>query len=145
MSSTCCTRSSPRVWGQEAIVLRQQTQARIIPTRVGTRISAYVVIFKSVYHPHACGDKNLLAFMANIRQGSSPRVWGQVFLSTSLTQKIRIIPTRVGTRWEHLTRYTCPWDHPHACGDKYRGEFRNWWAEGSSPRVWGQEMITVSV
>ena len=28
--------SSPRVWGQEALVRWQQTQARIIPTRVGT-------------------------------------------------------------------------------------------------------------
>ena len=52
---------------------------------------------------------------------------------------MRIIPTRVGTskmtkkeEWEAK-------DHPHACGDKYLGEYNENTGVGSSPRVWGQD------
>ena len=73
------TGSSPRVWGQEAIVRRQQTQVRIIPTRMGTRSGAVNLRRKRGDHPHAYGDKQRQKAERTKALGSSPRVWGQVF------------------------------------------------------------------
>ena len=53
-------------------------------------------------------------------------------------QKIRIIPTRVGTSLKQQKLRHKERDHPHACGDKV---LYDRWAvgyTGSSPRVWGQ-------
>ena len=90
--------SSPRVWGQGCYIFTILTVGRIIPTRVGTRvlITSPQHTFKD--HPHACGDKVVRAVLAGYRQGSSPRVWGQVRRTTTQALPMWIIPTRVGTR-----------------------------------------------
>ena len=56
----------------------------------------------------------------------------------------RIIPTRMGTSLK--IRQTCfaRKDHPHAYGDKRGLGLRMVQAWGSSPRVWGQDAITLS-
>ena len=36
-----------------------------------------------------------------------------------------------------------PWDHPHACGDKQYHPLQTTLFLGSSPRVWGQERISL--
>ena len=50
-------------------------------------------------HPHAYGDKNKMFGLDIWYQGSSPRVWGQVLISTLLSLYSRIIPTRMGTSY----------------------------------------------
>ena len=50
----------------------------------------------------------------------------------------RIIPTRVGTRYDCQLQYLCQQDHPHACGDKLHHSLHSSSVPGSSPRVWGQ-------
>ena len=45
---------------------------------------------------------------------------------------------RVGTRLFADARGLLLWDHPHACGDKYDGEYDVMSGLGSSPCVWGQ-------
>ena len=70
--------------------------------------------------------------------GSSPRVWGQVYIFTIYRFSTGIIPTRVGTRTldkKSCLRYK---DHPHACGDKKKDYNLVGVNNGSSPRVWGQ-------
>ena len=53
---------------------------------------------------------------------------------------MRIIPTRMGTRILNLIRNKYKRDHPHAYGDKiFDCRTKAEW-EGSSPRVWGQEI-----
>ena len=111
--------SSPRVWGQGYSVLMNIQEPRIIPTRVGTRstlLSLYSIVKD---HPHACGDKVDRVSCDRQREGSSPRVWGQVYVAIDKSTTGGIIPTRVGTsaylsRGKHRHK-----DHPHACGDKY--------------------------
>ena len=49
--------SSPRVWGQADEYTRADYMFRIIPTRVGTRVSDDMTFLKKEDHPHACGDK----------------------------------------------------------------------------------------
>ena len=89
--------SSPRVWGQAEKMNLKNLQKRIIPTRVGTRISAHSR--KSEYrdHPHACGDKCQKRTPALNAPGSSLRVWGQARDIGTYSSSARIIPTRVGT------------------------------------------------
>ena len=70
--------------------------------------------------------------------GSSPRVWGQDLHLVARLDVQRIIPTRVGTRFQHCRSQTDNKDHPHACGDKIGSSGHFPPTYGSSPRVWGQ-------
>ena len=66
-------------------------------------------------------------------------MWGQEFSQTQISLPVRIIPTRVGTRFAQSQRRKAYKDHPHACGDKTRIDYINMTELGSSPRVWGQD------
>ena len=89
--------SSPRVWGQVIPFSSVIPHVRIIPTRVGTSNTGYSFGKHLQDHPHACGDKVLGIPSCVSASGSSPRVWGQVYLIMSDFVLLRIIPTRVGT------------------------------------------------
>ena len=69
-------------------------------------------------HPHACGDKDVVARYVYFVTGSSPCVWGQVQVKSFKSPLPRIIPMRVGTSQEQSCHFTVKQDHPHACGDK---------------------------
>ena len=71
--------SSPRVWGQAVSADAVAGDERIIPTRVGTSIQPQIFRRSRRDHPHACGDKNPLYNKTVVKEGSSPRVWGQVY------------------------------------------------------------------
>ena len=85
------------MWGQVKAALESRTNGGIIPTRVGTSNRAFSAISYSEDHPHACGDKLFVILLFEITQGSSPRVWGQDADRLYQYDRIRIIPTRVGT------------------------------------------------
>ena len=89
--------SSPRVWGQGQHAVERYGRYRIIPTRMGTRSlqDFYNVVNKD--HPHAYGDKIPVLVTVAFSLGSSPRVWGQVSDTLTVTGAARIIPTRMGT------------------------------------------------
>ena len=91
--------SSPRVWGQVCSFIYCRTIPGIIPTRMGTRYHLLIIQKFHWDHPHAYGDKSPANLTCTYDVGSSPRVWGQVFSEYELTQKMRIIPTRMGTRF----------------------------------------------
>ena len=65
-------------------------------------------------------------------------MWGQGDLLDIGQDESRIIPTRVGTSDQLLTKTRHNSDHPHACGDKFQEMFYVDTRKGSSPRVWGQ-------
>ena len=91
-------------------------------------------------HPHAYGDKTKIKVDTLMREGSSPRVWGQVLTGNFCKNIIRIIPTRMGTR-DGMSEYAMlKEDHPHAYGDKSCTANSSCIESGSSPRVWGQEL-----
>ena len=90
--------SSPRVWGQAGIILLFSLLSRIIPTRVGTSTFVPLLSISVEDHPHACGDKKNILTRRLMPPGSSPRVWGQVYVNAVKLIPYRIIPTRVGTR-----------------------------------------------
>ena len=131
--------SSPRVWGQVDEDRNVKAVRRIIPTRVGTRIIQPMDTARKEDHPHACGDKHSIIISINITHGSSPRVWGQVYIANQQLKQARIIPTRVGTSLSDFQSVYGTEDHPHACGDKAVENPYFQSDTGSSPRVWGQE------
>ena len=94
-------KSSPRVWGQERIQTAICSRCRIIPTRVGTSPLQNLISYVIEDHPHACGDKFLPYLLYLRRGGSSPRVWGQEKDYSPFVQHVGIIPTRVGTSYNH--------------------------------------------
>ena len=111
---------------------------RIIPTRMGTRVTDVSTDFFHKDHPHAYGDKMFIKNMTEISLGSSPRVWGQVCHTDIIYLRNRIIPTRMGTSFSIGFILEHPKDHPHAYGDKSRSVNMRVLPLGSSPRVWGQ-------
>ena len=46
----------------------------------------------------------------------------------------------MGTSFFHFVCSSCVEDHPHACGDKYYPSLNYSILQGSSPRVWGQDL-----
>ena len=127
------------MWGQACVAEIYFKQFRIIPTRVGTRKQSPTKAKERWDHPHACGDKKDDQYLIVSAKGSSPRVWGQVQFMGQDIVRLGIIPTRVGTRLCYACCSKQTWDHPHACGDKLLSMSLSRSAEGSSPRVWGQE------
>ena len=68
-------------------------------------------------------------------------MWGQATIRKRKKTDTRIIPTRVGTSCKLTSTPQGIQDHPHACGDKQRAALRAPLEQGSSPRVWGQDML----
>ena len=93
-------------------------------------------------HPHACGDKSDLIYGISSTAGSSPRVWGQGSFYGGWLCLRGIIPTRVGTSCLYNTFSMRSKDHPHACGDKHLFNMFTVTHGGSSPRVWGQVVVS---
>ena len=106
---------------------------------MGTRSLRFALNFADTNHPHAYGDKIPVLVTVAFSLGSSPRVWGQVSDTLTVTGAARIIPTRMGTSKRICTLTVGFWDHPHAYGDKTNKYYTNPFAVGSSPRVWGQD------
>ena len=69
-------------------------------------------------HPHACGEKPKCCGELHSDGGSSPRVWGKVYVLPFTIPIKRIIPTRVGKSDDFEDEDGIGEDHPHACGEK---------------------------
>ena len=94
-------------------------------------------------HPHAYGDKSRSCNERQAIRGSSPRVWGQGAPSENYPYGSGIIPTRMGTRILPVCVFYVRRDHPHAYGDKQKTLTAFLRCHGSSPRVWGQDSMTI--
>ena len=136
--------SSPRVWGQVIRISDKDFYTGIIPTRMGTRLLYLPFCEISQDHPHAYGDKGCKQRFVPLGQGSSPRVWGQAVEHLKIENGTGIIPTRMGTSLMCRCLPPCIRDHPHAYGDKLLPKSPVRKSAGSSPRVWGQGILTNS-
>ena len=92
-------------------------------------------------HPHAYGDKYVSRQAVQRPPGSSPRVWGQAVRNPNARTSPGIIPTRMGTSEVSAEYLSIKKDHPHAYGDKRIKKILKGIAKGSSPRVWGQDLV----
>ncbi len=157
--------SSPRVWGKQGGKPAAEDLLRFIPTGVGKTPTPTQQGATAAVHPHGCGENASAAARASSAAGSSPRVWGKLSLFP-LTQPagkvhphgcgenqrrrsspfwvIWFIPTGVG---KTRTGARSPGNrsvHPHGCGENPH-QFQVFYLPyGSSPRVWGKLLASVS-
>ena len=68
---------------------------------MGTSLRGDGWVLERKDHPHAYGDKDKELLYMSASEGSSPRVWGQVYQNRRFLSIYRIIPTRMGTRNYH--------------------------------------------
>ncbi len=133
--------SSPRVWG----ILRNNTRNflhwRFIPTGVGNTTPDREPMRAYAVHPHGCGEYNRSSLRRPEIYGSSPRVWGIQKLQRLPRFPDRFIPTGVGNtspRTHPQIRQTV---HPHGCGEYMTRTVAGSVRTGSSPRVWGIQLV----
>ncbi len=111
--------------------------SRFIPTHVGNTLFNICFAFGDPVHPHACGEHMAILYGNDRENGSSPRMWGTLFIHKLGWIKMRFIPTHVGnTKLGHpnLRESTV---HPHACGEHPNTQQDRLCGNGSSPRMWG--------
>ncbi len=91
-------------------------------------------------HPHVCGDNATPSTRTGTRDGSPPRVWGQLGGGYPERKALRFTPTCVGTTLIATGAGSVYSVHPHVCGDN--GERFDHCVKGcgSPPRVWGQRI-----
>ena len=158
------------MWGQDLTLSATALHRRIIPTRVGTSLPQLLRAPTHKDHPHACGDKIDVLYALNAKEiepaatkrrglgvetdsastGSKISIADFLddvknYYSDVLSDSVRIISTRVGTRNQDLKLTELSQDHLHACGDKrvlLLPSLPEW---GSSPRVWGQDTDTLNI
>ena len=109
--------SSPRLWGDYQQNKNDPTLERFIPTPVGRLDRCERRDTDPAVHPHACGEILDVRDFRDRKDGSSPRLWGDLFRHFAHPPIFRFIPTPVG-RLTHRKRdgFRRP-VHPHACGE----------------------------
>ena len=72
--------SSPRMWGTLAKAAPVLGSVRFIPTHVGNTLTGFMRPSGSAVHPHACGEHSIQQWVSPSYDGSSPRMWGTLFI-----------------------------------------------------------------
>ena len=75
------------------------------------------------------------------RSGSSPRVWGTLILGNRGCSGVRFIPTGVGNALAAPSSGILVAVHPHGCGERAGTIPGITDQRGSSPRVWGTQIL----
>ncbi|CAB1083946.1 hypothetical protein D1AOALGA4SA_11480 [Olavius algarvensis Delta 1 endosymbiont] len=95
-------------------------------------------------HPHACGEHCFFVFFVCFISGSSPRLWGTHFPFPKPENLKRFIPTPVGNTYSLEIIRPPRTVHPHACGEHGVRAAALAKSFGSSPRLWGTQLLLVS-
>ncbi len=109
--------SSPRVWGIHGFTLTWRVDRRFIPTCVGNTDYNVCRHNPNSVHPHVCGEYVTQSNHETLTNGSSPRVWGILYLSPPITGAQRFIPTCVGNTDIMTGLVGALSVHPHVCGE----------------------------
>ena len=150
------------MWGTLVVNTLIKICPRFIPTHVGnTGPSPYFPSPNSVHphacgehtplvalaveicpvHPHACGEHSYSSELIGGSAGSSPRMWGTPVWDWGIKQEERFIPTHVGNTIVVYCRPRGQAVHPHACGEHRYCFSRRKKITGSSPRMWGTQIL----
>ena len=100
--------------------------------------------FRTV-HPHACGEHYRQFYQIPYIYGSSPRLWGTHLFYFPAISTWRFIPTPVGNTSLVLYILNPQPVHPHACGEHRPSISRTPRSSGSSPRLWGTRIGSLSI
>ena len=140
MSADCLVSgSSPRVRGEEERGAAGGEDEGIIPAGAGRRekVSGSGAGLRD--HPRGCGEKRVAGEDVKVGGGSSPRVRGEVVAGITKKGAGGIIPAGAGRSASKCWSPNSRRDHPRGCGEKSDQGYRCANAQGSSPRVRGEE------
>ena len=116
-----CAGSSPRVWG--------------------ALLSPPMMWWTTLAHPHVCGEHGRVVYWGDQKSGSSPRVWGAHHSRKYRKRTRRLIPTCVGSTSPNAYHAQEGLAHPHVCGEHSPQARHIARVTGSSPRVWGAQLV----
>jgi len=133
--------SSPRMWGTLRTRNRGASEMRFIPTHVGNTPANSRGAGCRAVHPHACGEHTATAAKPDNIRGSSPRMWGTLYMIMYQPTSGRFIPTHVGNTRPARRREGPGAVHPHACGEHRHIGLVLSDTGGSSPRMWGTRSL----
>ncbi len=135
--------SSPRVWGTPRRTYCGDGDGRFIPTGVGNTFLPPARTIARTVHPHGCGEHPTCSIASSLVNGSSPRVWGTQLREVTMPYRLRFIPTGVGNTNPTRRLRGLFSVHPHGCGEHPRQLPFGLPPGGSSPRVWGTQLMDV--
>ena len=139
--------SSPRLWGTPCPAPGEEKTVRFIPTPVGNTVFPCTPIDRWPVHPHACGEHERLSGENQEGGGSSPRLWGTLYLLHAAALPVRFIPTPVGNTIRVTTQPgSQAGSIPTPVGNTLRAhasKVAHLVASGSSPRLWGTPALSV--
>ena len=110
---------------------------RYIPTPVGRLQRGGSWTVRMPVHPHACGEIVTTNHYIVWINGTSPRLWGDLFTPPGAIHQARYIPTPVGRFFQRACYYINVAVHPHACGEIPQAGSGFADINGTSPRLWG--------
>ena len=88
-------------------------------------------------HPHAYGERGVVAGGFCRARGSSPRIWGTALGYKEAYVYRRFIPTHMGNGPQATGAEIARSVHPHAYGERHFPSPIHCSNVGSSPRIWG--------
>ena len=136
--------SSPRVWGTPQAFFGRFPDGRFIPTCVGNTSRLLRRCLRTAVHPHVCGEHGIGECDGAFGDGSSPRVWGTPRFGIPECLFLRFIPTCVGNTDCVYSSFAMRAVHPHVCGEHTLGPSSRAYHGGSSPRVWGTQVMELA-
>src|SRR5271157_3986419 len=115
-----------------------ENSIRTIPTHVG-RTEMYCFLWLWLAdHPHARGENFARCDGPALKNGPSPRTWGEPPDVAEPGARRRTIPTHVGRTTSRSPSELRPPDHPHARGENTQACSRKLRLIGPSPHTWGE-------
>ena len=129
--------SSPRMRGTHRTINLIKSVGGIIPADAGNTMLCKGQKCHMEDHPRGCGEHYLISHVAELLQGSSPRMRGTPISKGDEVEAHRIIPADAGnTKWDG---WPILWDqdHPRGCGEHMVGVCCVGVMMGSSPRMRG--------
>ena len=133
--------SSPRMRGAPAPCRPSCEDSGIIPADAGSTRLPLMDICPDRDHPRGCGEHSPIIRQNDPGKGSSPRMRGARFKSSTPLSVTRIIPADAGSTRPYQYLNTPPMDHPRGCGEHIAFMQKFVDTEGSSPRMRGAQNI----
>ena len=135
--------SSPRVRGTPRRSRLRGTVCRFIPACAGNAVPSRLPRLAAPVHPRVCGERGNRSNDMKANYGSSPRVRGTRRGGARPGRLERFIPACAGNADTWIRAGTAGSVHPRVCGERLMGLIREYYPNGSSPRVRGTHQPAV--
>ena len=129
--------SSPRMRGTRFLRRIVVWAIGIIPAYAGNTIPQFHMLNIPRDHPRVCGEHVGIVHRLINPKGSSPRMRGTPFCTSSLRPASRIIPAYAGNTFRLSRAAVWRGDHPRVCGEHPALQAHARGHRGSSPRMRG--------